>query len=374
MTEFTVNCPCHFGLESVLSGEIKRLGGAQDIRVSDGRVTFTGSARTVVKANLWLRTAERVQIVLGTFEARTFTELFDNTAELPFEKFFGPLDAFPVKGRTVDSALFSMSDCQSIIKKAVVTRMQKFHDIEYFEETGTVYQLTFFILKDRVSIMLDSTGTGLHKRGYREISVDAPIKETLAAGIVDLAGVRNCAAVCDPFCGSGTFIIEAALQARKTAPGLLRTFAGEGWKFLPQELWEEERELARKSVKTDSKFRGYGSDIEPDAVALSENNAAKAGVDDCTVFALGDFKDFVPPAPDAVVICNPPYGERMSDIESARKIYAAMGKFHRKYPGVKLFVITSDEEFEARFGHKATKRRKLYNGMIKCQLYMYEKK
>lgn len=374
MTDLTISCPCLFGLESVLSGELKRMG-ARDISVVDGKVSFKGDLKDVVKANIWLRTAERVLIVLGSFKATTFTELFDGTAELPFENFIGVEDAFPVKGYSLNSALYSIPDCQSIIKKAVVRRLQSVYKTEWFNESANLFQLQFSIFKDEVTIMLDTSGAGLHKRGYRQNSTLAPIKETLAAGIVDLAHVRRNNIVCDPFCGSGTFVIEGAMHAFNIAPGLKRRFAAEKWSNLfSEEDFLSERSAAMEEVRKDAGYRGYGYDIDGYAVELSAENAHKAGVAGKTDFELKGIEDFVLPSEDEVtVICNPPYGERLLDIKEARELYKIMGDKFSRGSNANYYIISPDEDFEQIFGRKADKRRKLYNGMIKCQLFMYYK-
>ena len=276
MEKVTLMCPCLFGLESVLSFEVKKLGG-ENIVVTDGRVTFDGDLSMVAKANIWLRTAERVGIVIGSFRAETFTELFDQTAELPWEQFIGEDDCFPVKGWSVNSKLFSMSDCQRIIKRAVVRRFENVYHKTLFAETGALYQIQYSIHKDQVTLVLDTSGPGLHKRGYRANANDAPIKETLAAGIVDLARVRGDSLVFDPMCGSGTLVIESALRALNIAPGIRRRFAAQGWRCFQNGLFDEARRDAASQVRRDAPFEAFASDIDPEAVRLTRENAAKAG-------------------------------------------------------------------------------------------------
>lgn len=368
----TLLAPCLFGLESVLAAEIKRIGG-ENITTNDGRVTFTGDFALLCRANIALRTAERVCIELGSFEAKSFTELFDATTELPFEEFIGKQDAFPVMGRSIKSTLFSMSDCQSIIKKAAVKRLEKVYGQAWFEETGPVHQIRFFIHKDIVSIMLDTSGAGLHKRGYRRTSTEAPIKETLAAGIVDFARVRADDTVIDPMCGSGTFLIESALRAFDIAPGVRRRFEAESWQSIPQSAWKQERERALECIRKDIGFAGLGYDIDENAAALSAANAEKAGVAKRITVTAQDISKLEIKADKATVFCNPPYGERLLDIREAEKLYTAMGKVFAKRDGLKYYIITPHENFEQLFGRRADKRRKLYNGMIKCQLFMYFK-
>jgi len=361
------SCPCHFGLESVLSFEIKKIGG-QNVVSDNGKVTFTGDYNLLARANICLSTAERVLIELSSFTATSFEELFQGVKKIPVENFIGKSDAFPVKGYSLNSTLYSVPDCQAIIKKAVVERLKENYHVNWFEETGPVHQIQFSIMKDVVTVYLDTSGVGLHKRGYRRNSNLAPIKETLAAGIIDFARVRSDSIVYDPFCGSGTFLIEAALKALNIAPGLNRNFAAEKWNCINPGIWREERKRAIESVNRNAEFRGYGFDIDNDAIDLSVDNSKKAGIKSRVFFKQADITQFNPPE-GAITICNPPYGERMLEIKEAEKIYLSMGKTLKK----PCYIISPHEEFEDFFGRKADKRRKLYNGMIKCQLFMYFK-
>ena len=361
--------PCLFGLESVLAGEVKRMGG-EDVKVSDGKVEFSGDINLLARANLTLRTAERVLIKLGEFSARSFTELFDNVKALPLEQFIGKKDAFPVKGYALHSTLHSVPDCQKIIKKAAVERLHEKYGVSWFEETGPVHQLQFSILKDHATIMLDTSGAGLHKRGYRKNANEAPIKETLAAGMLDLAFVKKDTQLYDPFCGSGTIIIEAALRALNLPAGINRTFAAEKWDVVPGNIWKEERARGLDLIRRDAHFCAFGSDIDRNAVELALDNAHKAGVAERVRIRIRDVKDFKVPDSPATVVTNPPYGERLLDIEQARAIEEMMGKvFRRGITG--YYIISPDEEFETHFGRKANKKRKLYNGMLRCNFYMY---
>lgn len=365
-----LSCPCNFGLESVLAGEARRMG-AENVTVFDGRVEFTGDWEIAARANLWLRTAERVQILLGSFRAVTFTQLFDQVERLPLEEFIGKKDAFPVKGWSLNSQLHSVPDCQSIIKKAAVKRLSHVYGVNWFEETGPVHQLQFSILKDQVTVLLDLSGAGLHKRGYRRISNLAPIKETLAAGILDLARIYPDTRLYDPFCGSGTILIEGAYKARNIAPGLYRRFAAEKWECIPAQVWRSERERAMSMVRKDVTFRGFGSDISPDAVALTMDNAKKAGVSRLIETKVADARGFCPPGEKSIVVCNPPYGERMLTQEETEALVRDLGRAFRPSETTGYFIISGLENFESCFGRPADKRRKLYNGMVKCQLYMY---
>ena len=362
-------CPCHFGLESVLKYEINKIGGT-DLKVSDGKISFTGDENVLARANLCLSTAERVMIELLEFRAATFEELFQGVRATELERYIQPDDAFPVKGYSLDSALHSVPDCQSIIKKAAVERLKSKYGISWFDETGSPVQIKFSILKDIVTIYLDTSGIGLHKRGYRRNSNAAPIKETLAAGIVDLARVRPDTIVCDPFCGSGTILIEAALKALKIAPGINRRFAAEKWSCFDNKIWQEERSRAIDCVDKSAEFRGIGFDIDDAAVALSLDNAHKAGIKSRIKIEQADISEFVQPE-DSTVICNPPYGERLLELREAENIYKIMGRVLGKGGSRQSYIISPHEQFEKFFGTNAAKRRKLYNGMIKCQLYMY---
>lgn len=371
MNEIKYQAPCLFGLESVLAFEVKKIGGG-NVVVNDGKVCFTGDISLCAKANLYLSVAERVLIVLGEFKAKSFEELFTGVKSIPLEDYVGKNDAFPVKGYSLNSALHSVPDCQSIIKKACVERLKSKYNINWFEETGALYQLQFSILKDNVTICLDTSGAGLHKRGYRRNSNDAPIKETLAAGIIDLARIRQNSIVCDPFCGSGTFLIESAFKALNIAPGLRRKFTAESWNILSQDVWKLTRQEAVASVNKEGSFHAFGSDNDAESVELSKENSVKAGVTSKVSVSLDDVKNFIPKE-GSVTICNPPYGERMLELKQAEELYRIMGQVFRPSFDTPCYIISPHEEFENFFGKKADRKRKLYNGMIKCQLFMYFK-
>lgn len=370
MIELTLICPCLFGLESVLAGEIRRLGG-NDVEAMDGRVSFKGDWLMLAKANLMLRTAERVLILVGEFEARSFTELFDGVNALPWENYIGKTDAFPVKGWSLKSQLYSIPDCQAITKKSIAKRLGSVYNQSWLDESGPELQVQFSIHKDSVSMMIDTSGTGLYKRGYRQNAGSAPIKETLAAGIVDLARVKPDSRVYDPFCGSGTLLIESALKALRIPSGIGRRFAGEDYGCIPADVWAAARAEGIEGIDRDAKFRGYGSDIDPEAISLTEENRQKIGVGGRIAVKLRDIDDFVMPENGGIVLCNPPYGERMLELKEAEELYKRMGKVFLPGAGVSYYIIAAHPEFEALFGRKATKRRKLYNGMLPCQLYMY---
>ncbi len=361
--------PCLFGLEGLAGDELRRMD-MENVRVEDRRVFFTGDAAALAKANIGLRTAERVMVVLSQFEATTFEELFQGVLHTNLEDFIGKEDQFPVKGHCLNSQLMSVSDCQAIIKKAASRRLGEKYGISWLPETGIKYQLHFTILNNQVTLSLDTSGQGLHKRGYRAIGNDAPLHETLAAGMIQLTRYRGREFLWDPFCGSGTIPIEAALIAKNRAPGLSRHFAAEEYPWISKEVWGNAKDEARDKEFHGS-YRILGSDSDPQCVSLSFANAKKAGVSDCVTFQDGDATKMNLPAQSGILICNPPYGERMMEQHSAQRLYSALGR-HLKFANEwKQFVITSEPEFEHWFGRRADKKRKFYNGKIKCDYYMF---
>ena len=362
--------PCLFGVEGLLADELKRMG-AEKVVAENGRVSFSGGDDILARANINSRFAERILIEVGTFTAYSFSELFDNVSRLPFERYIDKYDAFPVKGWSLNSKLHSIPDCQSIIKKAIVSRLQKKYGITWFEETGSKVQIQFSIMKDKVSILIDTSGEGLHKRGYRRDANEAPIKETLAAAMASVARIYPDTTLYDPFCGSGTILIEAAMIANNIAPGLKRYFAAERFSFVDKDAFARERERALESIKRTSDFHAYGSDIDDNALEICKNNCRLAGVDSCVTLANRNASDFECVSERGLVITNPPYGERLFDIDEARRLYQIIGKRFVKQRGWKYYIISPDEDFENHFGRAADKRRKLYNGNIKCNLYMY---
>lgn len=337
--------PCLLGIEGLVGDELRAME-AQNVEPQNGRVFFTGDASMLARANLGSRYGERVLIELGSFEARSFEELFQGVKALPWEQWIEKEDAFPVKGRSLNSKLASVPDCQSIIKKAVVERLKGKYHLNWFEETGTLHQIQFLIMKDHVSVMLDTSGAGLHKRGYRANSTEAPIKETLAAAMAYLSRVRRDGIVIDPFCGSGTILVESALYAKNIAPGLQRSFTAERWKNIPSAVWQQERARARDLVRRDASFAGYGYDIDGAAVNLTLENARKAGVISCIHAEKRDVADFQPLGERGDVICNPPYGERLLDIRAAEELYRTMGKVFTPKKKWSYNIISPDETFE----------------------------
>lgn len=362
--------PCHFGLEKTLSFEVKRIGG-EDIEVNDGRVFFSGNARVCAAANISLSVAERVCVVLGRFRAESFDELFDSILKLPLSEFIGKNDAFPNSGHTLNSKLSSVPACQKMIKKAMAVNLGKAYGVNVLPEDGKICKIRFSIMKNELTLMLDTSGNGLHKRGYRPESNAAPIRETLAAGIVDIARVRAGDAVVDPFCGSGTILIESVFKALNIAPGLSRHFAGEHMKFLPESAWKAAREEARSKIVADGEITARGYDIDGECVKLTLENAKRAGVEKYIRAEKRDIREFENLPYKCKFITNPPYGERMLEISEARGLYRAMGDRLLPLGENSLFVITPDEEFESIFGQKCAKNRKLYNGMMMCRLYSY---
>ena len=365
----TYEIPCLLGLEKLVADEIKRLGLA-DVRAENGRVLCQGSWADCARLNINLRCGARVIALLGQFPARSFEELFQGVRAIPWEEFLPREAAFPVKGYSISSQLHSVPACQSIIKKAVVERLKAHYGMEQFPETGTKYQIRFSVFKDQVSIGLDASGEGLYKRGYRAVGVEAPLRETLAAALVTLSRYRGHDPFCDPFCGSGTLLIEAAQKAMNIAPGLKRRFAAERYSFVPASLWAEQRQKALAESKLDVGFEAFGYDIDPAAVALANANAKLAGVEKRCHFEVADVADFAAKQ-EAIVLTNPPYGERLGTIEGAAKLARTLGQQMEASPCAGLYAITADMDFELHYGKRANKRRKMYNGMIPCQLYMY---
>ena len=369
---FTMAAPCLLGLEGLAAQELREMGALQ-VAAQDGRVLFSGDSAMLARANLWSRYAERIQIYLGSFEAATYDALFEGVKALPWENWIGKNDRFPVKGHTLSSALRSVPDCQSIIKKAVVERLRGKYRVSWFEETGPLCQIQFLLRKDTVSLMIDSSGAGLHKRGYRANANEAPIRETLAAAMANLSRLRTDANMIDPFCGSGTILIESALYALGIAPGLRRKFVCETWNGVDSSVFETERSRALDLIRRDAAFHAKGYDIDPAALELARANAAKAGVAGKISVLQRDIRQWSENNEYGCVICNPPYGERMLDLEKARELYRVIGGAFEKKRGWNYTVISSDGDFETYFGRPADRRRKLYNGNLPCQVYMYYK-
>ena len=370
MEELTFAVPTLFGLEGLCADEMRRLN-IPDVRAENGRVLCGGSMADLPRLNLNLRTGERVLLVLGTFPAGDFDALFEGTKALPWERFIPKDGQFPVKGHSLNSALHSIPACQSIVKKAVAARLGKKYGMNTLPETGALYQIQFAIMKDTATLMLDTSGAGLHKRGYRAHGVDAPLRETLAAAMVMLSRYKGRDPICDPFCGSGTIPIEAALIARNCAPGLNRNFSAQKWTCVDKGLWLDAADEAMDK-EFDGDYEIWGGDIDPEAVALAKHNAELAEVDDIISFEVSDATRFHFGGIKGRVVTNPPYGERIMERREAEELYRAFGKAWDKFTdGWKLYLLSSHTEFERTFGKQADKKRKLYNGMLKCDLFMY---
>ena len=363
--------PTLFGVEGLVSDELRRMN-MQDVRTEDGRVFFTGGLGDCARVNLSLRCGERVLMELGSFPAKSFDQLFEGVRALPWENLLPRDAAFPVTGYSLDSALFSVPDCQRIIKKAIVERMKSRYHLEHFPETGAEYKIRFSLRKDLVSVFLDTSGTALHKRGYRPAHTEASLRETLAAAMVKLSRYRGKGDFCDPFCGSGTIAIEAALAALNRAPGLYRSFAAENWAFVNPAIWQNARAEAI-AAEYSGEYHIFASDIDPRAVQIARENAVRAGVDHLIEFSVADACSFSRESERGVIVTNPPYGERLLDQQQAEALYRNFGAALSGCRNWSLYLLSSHSEFEHFFGKPADKKRKLYNGMIKCDLFMYFK-
>lgn len=369
---YTYVATCLFGLERFVGEEIDALGYKR-IETIDGRVTFEGDITAIARCNMWLRCAERLYIKMGEFPARSFTELFDGVKALPWENWIGKDDAFPVKGHSVRSALTSIPDCQSIVKKAVVDRLSQEYGISWFTEEGVKYQIDFFILNDKAMLMIDTSGEPLYKRGYRLSTGEAPLRETLACAIAKISRPRSGIIFWDPFCGSGTIPTEAALLMTKTAPGSFRSFAAEEFYDVDPRVWKDARDEAHDLQDLGADFEAYASDIDPKMAEITKANLKSAGMDRCVKVFVKDAKEIAAGGMRGSIICNPPYGERLMTPYQARKLYSDMGKTFDKLTNWQIYVLTSEERFEQFYGKKADKIRRLYNGMLKCNLYQYYK-
>ena len=364
--------PCHFGMEAVLKREIYDLG--YDItKVEDGRVTFEGDLETICRSNIFLRTAERVMVQIGRFRATTFDELYENMKALPWEDWIPQDGKFWVKkASSVKSKLFSASDIQSICKKAMVDRLKMTYHMDWFKEDGASFPVRIFLLKDEVTVALDTTGDPLHKRGYRTWTSKAPISETLAAALIMLTPWRTDRILVDPFCGSGTFLIEAAMMAANIAPGMNRSFTAEAWTHLiPKQMWYDVVEEAEEMVDTDISCDLQGYDIDPDMIRIARSNAKQAGVDHLIHFQQRDVADLKHSKKYGFIITNPPYGERLEDKKDLPALYTTIGQVYRDLDAWSMYLITSYEEAERYIGRKADKNRKLYNGMIRTSFYQF---
>ncbi|MCR5271791.1 MAG: class I SAM-dependent RNA methyltransferase [Lachnospiraceae bacterium] len=372
MRKFELIAPCHFGMEAMTKREVFDLG--YDVsEVSDGKVTFEGDAEAIVRANIFLRTTERVLLKVGRFHAETFDELFEGIKALPWEEYLPKEAKFWVaKASSIKSKLFSPSDIQSIAKKAMVEKLKEYYDVDWFEEDGASYPVRIFLLKDEVTVTLDTSGDSLHKRGYRLMTSKAPITETLAASIIMLTPWRKDRILVDPFCGSGTFPIEAAMIAANIAPGMNRHFTAETWtNLIEKELWDEVKEEAKDMIDMDIKVDIQGYDIDPEVVKAARENAKRAGVDSLIHFQARAVADMSHPKKYGFIITNPPYGERISEKEELPKLYTEIGEAYKGLDSWSMFMITSYEDAAKYIGRKPDKNRKIYNGMLKTYLYQF---
>lgn len=360
-----------FGLEAVAKREIMDLG-YEIVSVEDGKVTYKADERGIVRSNLWLRTPDRILMKIAEFKALEFEDLFQRVKGYPWEELI-PIDGkFTVNGSSVKSKLSSVPACQSVVKKAIVERLKEFYVVDRFEETGAEYTVKVSLLKDRATITVDTSGSSLHKRGYRVAPVAAPMKENMAAALVLLSYWREGRLLVDPCCGSGTIPIEAAMIEMNIAPGLNRHFACEEWEFIDKKLWKEEKKKAYEAIDYDKDIRIKASDINKEALEAAVENACEAGVDDCIEFTVADIKDLEATEPNGIIITNPPYGERIGEEKDIEKIYKKLTDFYNQNPDWSLFVITTDEEFEEKvMGRKANRRRKLFNGRLKTCYYQF---
>ncbi len=361
-----------FGLEAIVKREAQNLGFS-NISVEDGIVNFTGEIKDIPKANIWFRSADRILMVMNKFKATTFEELFQGVKSINWADFL-PKDAnFIVSGKSLKSTLSSVPACQKITEKAIVEKLKlTYKDVEYFSKSGALYKVQVALLKDNVTITLDTSGTGLHKRGYRENQLAAPLKETLASALIDLSYYKKDRILIDPTCGSGTIAIEAAMIAKNIAPGLMRNFASENWDFIDKSYWKETRKDAYSKIDVNCRPEIYASDIDEKAIQIAKGNAKIAGVDDCIRFEVKPLnKVDIKNIKYGICICNPPYAERIGILEEVEQLYKDMGKIFNSNKTFSTYVLTSHEGFEKLYGRKADKKRKLFNGNVKVEYYQF---
>jgi putative N6-adenine-specific DNA methylase len=370
MSTYTLIATAAMGLESIVAKEVKELG--YECQVENGKVIFKGDETAIARANMWLRTADRIKILVGDFKAYSFDELFENTKKLPWENFL-PVDAeFPVQGKSVKSKLYSVPDCQAIVKKAIVERLRTaYKRTSWLDETGPLFKIEVAIHKDVASITLDTSGQGLHKRGYRIGQGEAPLKETLAAALIQLTTWNPDRPFVDPFCGSGTIAIEAALIGQNIAPGFNREFLSEDWPLMPAEVWEKTRLEAEDLANYEQPLEILGTDIDHRMIEISKENALEAGLGDLVKFKQMQVRDFTSELDYGVIVGNPPYGERLGERKEVEKMYQEMGRAFEKLDTWSVYMLTSHENFEQCYGKQATKKRKLFNGFIRTDYYQF---
>lgn len=370
MTKFNLVATAAMGLEAIVGDEVRELG--YDAHVENGKVYFEGDKLAIARTNLWLRVADRVKIVVGTFRAKTFDQLFEGVKALDWERYL-PVDAnFPVSGKSVKSTLYSVPDCQAITKKAIVERLKDVYKRRSFlDESGAKFKIEVSILKDVVTLTLDTSGAGLHKRGYRQVQGEAPLKETLAAALVKISKWNPNRPFVDPFCGSGTIALEAAMIGQNIAPGYNRDFISEEWPWMDKAIWDEARNEADNKADYDQPLNIIGSDIDHRMVALAQENATEAGFGDIITFKQMQARDFTTMDTDGVMIGNPPYGERIGEVEVIEQVISDLGHVMKNYPTWSVYMLSSMENFETLYGRRATKKRKLFNGFIRTDYYQY---
>jgi putative N6-adenine-specific DNA methylase len=370
MAEIELIATSAFGLEALVAQELKQLGYT-NLKVENGKVTFVANESAICRTNLWLRTAERVLLKLGEFKATTFEELFQQTKALNWPDWL-PVDAeFPVEGKSINSTLHSVPDCQAIVKKAVVEKMKEVYTVDWFNETGPKYKIEVALLKDIATLTIDTSGVGLHKRGYRKLAAKAPLKETLAAAMLMLSFWNPDRLLVDPFCGSGTIPIEAALMGQNIAPGLTRNFISEDWPSIPKKLWQDTRREAYNLARYDQPLNILGYDNDKEVLSLARYHAREAGVDELVTFHPQAVADFSTKKKYGCIISNPPYGERLSERKEVEKLYRVMGQLFKPLDTWSIYIITSHPDFEKLYGRTADRKRKLYNGRIRCDYYQY---
>jgi putative N6-adenine-specific DNA methylase len=370
MAEIELIATATFGLEAVVAREVRALG-YDDVKVENARVTFKADTRAICRANLWLRSADRVLVKMGEFPAYSFAELFEKTKALPWPDWLPEKASFPVEGKSIRSKLFSVPDCQAIVKKAIVESMKKKYRRQWFEETGPRYTIEVALLKDMATLTIDTSGPGLHKRGYRKLSSAAPLKETLAAAMIQLSRWQPDRVLIDPFCGSGTIPIEAALIGLNLAPGLQREFAAEKWPNISSKLWQEARQEARDLARRDQTLQIRGTDIDHRVLGMARYHGRLAGVDKYIHWQQQPVSELRARQKYGYIICNPPYGERLEDRAAVENLYREMGRVFGNLDTWSFYVLTSHPRFEKLFGRRADKNRKLYNGRIQCYYYQF---
>lgn len=370
MTKFNLVATAAMGLEAIVGDEVRELG--YDAHVENGKVYFEGDELAIARTNLWLRVADRVKIIVGTFPAKTFDQLFEGVKALDWEKYL-PVDAnFPVSGKAVKSKLYSVPDCQAITKKAIVERLkQAYQRNSFLDESGAKFKIEISILKDVATLTIDTSGAGLHKRGYRQLQGEAPLKETLAAALVKVSKWNPSRPFVDPFCGSGTIALEAAMIGQNIAPGYNRDFISEEWPWFKKEIWDQARDEADEKADYDQPLNIIGSDIDHRMVALAQENATEAGFGDIITFKQMQARDFTTMDTDGVMIGNPPYGERIGEVEVIEQVISDLGHVMKNYPTWSVYMLSSMENFETLYGRRATKKRKLFNGFIRTDYYQY---